>query len=147
MTALAMGDQPPPDPPTGYSGLPRDAPEPHPPSWWTRHVGYEVPTVTLTEDNWTHVLAHHSHGTGVPGKIEFPDGFDIQRAVTAVMAAPQQVLRNGDRIIRYGLVDRVVVRVDTRPVGELLLFRAGYAVSGDGVVDNGRDGSVSSCPP
>lgn len=137
-------------------------PAPRPAAWWAGRLGAEVPVVRLTEADWQHVLVGrllpsgrarggHRAGAQRPFKTEFPPDWSDQRirgAIQAVVSEPQGAVLRGTTVRRYGVVDRVLIVVDTRPDGDgqYVLLKA-YPHSGDGVRETNASGRAIAPRP
>jgi hypothetical protein len=81
----------------------------------------------------------HLSGTGVPGKTEFPEGWemdDVQDALQQVASNPTDAWpTSSGNYFAQGVVDGVLVNAVVRPDGSI---EAGWPISGPGVVQNPR---------
>lgn len=121
------------------------APEP----WqqWMTKLGLDTRPHTLTIENIQVILdgiidakgkAHGGHlwSASTPNKSHFPGWWAPDRciaAIQAVMTSPQSVAPMGDAIVRLGVVDDVVIRVQTHVVDGVVELSHAYPLSGTGV--------------
>ncbi|MEM7490592.1 MAG: EndoU domain-containing protein [Pseudomonadota bacterium] len=121
-------------------------PEPRGPDIVTVENPHSRDSVFIPEDRARHILdgegrsGGHRHGTGTPGKTEFPARWsddDILEAIKEVAgtgAVDRSAHREGDLAI-VGEVDGVILKAIVKASGEV---RTGYPLSGDGVGRNPR---------
>ncbi len=107
-------------------------------------------TITRTRSNGTTVTRYrggHAHGTGFPGKTEFPPGWtedDIALAFQLAMACPQWTSLAGDRRRYRRDVHGVIVEVTwyPGPDGAPVIGHC-YPLCGAGVIVNSPQGPVA----
>ncbi len=135
------GGRVPPKPPVTV-GKPAYGDDAEPPAVNAAHV--------LGGDPDNPTLGGHRHGTGRPGKTEFPSTWTDDQIIAAVhstLADPEVTIHGGDRSDYLKEVDSVIVRASTYFADGQRVFRTAYPVNGDGVTRNPPAGGAPQLQP